>query len=326
MAAVAGEAELCFPELLNSSCRRIKYPPSTSVLISITLSSVSVLTVTLNLLVIISISHFKRLHTPANLLLLSLAVSDCMVGLLISLQISLIDGCWFLGDAMCVLYWVLDHVITSASIGTMVLISVDRYVAIFYPLHYPGKVTLSRARLCVALCWIGSALFHCLLLMEGLRKPGLYASCSGECVLFVDPVGGLCDLLFSFVGPVSVTVVLYLRVFVVVVTQARAMRAQRAQRPLGLGARSWSSEAKAVRTLAVVVAAFLVCTCPFFCVTLAARDAGVSAASVAVLLFYFNSTLNPLIYTIFYPWFRRCVRLIATLQILRPGSSDMAVV
>ncbi|KAL3969427.1 atrophin-1 interacting protein 3 (BAI1-associated protein 1) [Sarotherodon galilaeus] len=120
--------------------------PSDSVLIYVILTAISLLTVALNLLVIISISHFKQLHTPTNHLLLSLAVSDFFVGLNMCFQSMLIDGCWYLGDLMCVLYYVFDIVVTSASVGTMVLISVDRYVAICDPLHYPTKVTPKRIR------------------------------------------------------------------------------------------------------------------------------------------------------------------------------------
>ncbi|XP_028297930.1 trace amine-associated receptor 3-like [Gouania willdenowi] len=87
------EAELCYPHLGNSSCRRIVRSHSVSVLLHIILSSISVLTVTLNLLVIISISHFRKLHTPTNFLLLSLAVSDFSVGFVWVFMILLIDGC-----------------------------------------------------------------------------------------------------------------------------------------------------------------------------------------------------------------------------------------
>ena len=50
--------ELCFPQLLNSSCRK-PIPPQFDTMIYILLSFSSLLTAALNLLVIISISHFK---------------------------------------------------------------------------------------------------------------------------------------------------------------------------------------------------------------------------------------------------------------------------
>ena len=101
----------------------------------------------------------RQLHTPTNLLLLSLAVSDFFVGLLMFFQIMLIDGCWLLGDLMCTLYYVLDLFITSASVGTMVFISVDRYVAICHPLHYSTKITVRGVALGTCLCWVCSALY-----------------------------------------------------------------------------------------------------------------------------------------------------------------------
>ncbi len=57
------DEELCFPRLLNSSCRRPSSPGPEAVLLHIVLSSVSLLTVTLNLLVIISVSHFRQRWT-----------------------------------------------------------------------------------------------------------------------------------------------------------------------------------------------------------------------------------------------------------------------
>ncbi|XP_022595871.1 trace amine-associated receptor 13c-like [Seriola dumerili] len=323
------EAELCFPQLLNSSCRKTMHPRSVSMLTYIILSSISVFTVTLNLLVIISISHFKQLHTPTNLLLLSLAVSDFFVGLLMSFEIVLIDGCWFLGDFMCVLYYVLVYIITSASIGTMVLISADRYVAICDPLHYSTKVTQKTVKVCVCVCWLCAAVCHSLLMMDNLTQPGRYNSCYGECVVVIDYVAGLADLFLSFSGPVTVITLLYLRVFVVAVSQARYMRSHIAavtiQGSVKVAAKK--SEMKAARTLGVVIVVFLICLCPYFCVTLTGQDTLLNASSVAfvIYLFYFNSCLNPIIYAFFYPWFRKSVKLIVTLQILKPGSCEAMI-
>lgn len=52
-------ADLCFPQLLNTSCRKTQQPQLTRIFIYVLLSCISPLTVILNLLVIISISHFK---------------------------------------------------------------------------------------------------------------------------------------------------------------------------------------------------------------------------------------------------------------------------
>ncbi|XP_047457697.1 trace amine-associated receptor 8a-like, partial [Mugil cephalus] len=274
-------------------------------------------------------SFSRQLHTPTNLLLLSLAVSDFFVGFLMLFQIILIDGCWFLGDLMCSLYFLLDYSITSASVGTMVLISIDRYVAICDPLHYPTKVTKNRAKICVYLCWICSIVFQSLVLKDNVKHPGRYSSCSGECVVVVDYISGIADVLLSFAGPVVVIVVLYLRVFVVAVSQARAMRSHIAAITLqgSVNVNEKKSELKALRTVSVVIVVFLVCLCPYYCVTLTGQDAVLSASSVAFVmcLFYFNSCLNPIIYALFYPWFRKSIKLIITLRILKSGSSEASI-
>ncbi|XP_072252971.1 uncharacterized protein [Leuresthes tenuis] len=163
------ETELCFPHI-NSSCRKQK-PSYTEAVLSYTLLSfISLLTTSLNLLVIISISHFKQLHTPSNLLLLSLAVSDFFVGLLMSFLIIFTDGCWYLGDQICAVYSFLDSTIVTAPVGTMVLISVDRYVAICDPLHYHQKITARAMRCHIAAVTIKPSKTR---LQEGSNTGGL---------------------------------------------------------------------------------------------------------------------------------------------------------
>uniref|UniRef100_UPI0009B42CD9 trace amine-associated receptor 4-like n=1 Tax=Monopterus albus TaxID=43700 RepID=UPI0009B42CD9 len=148
-------SEFCFPHFFNTSCRKPVQHHAETILLYILLSCISLLTVALNLLVIISIAHFRQLHSPTNLLLLSLAVTDFLVGLFVMpFQIFLAEPCWFLGDLVCVLYYVLAFSIVNVSIVNMVLISVDRYVAICDPLHYPTKITQKRVQIFVLLCWI----------------------------------------------------------------------------------------------------------------------------------------------------------------------------
>ncbi|XP_036965880.1 trace amine-associated receptor 13c-like [Acanthopagrus latus] len=321
--ATLEETELCFPQLLNSSCRKPIRPHFETMLIYILLSFIALLTAALNLLVIISVSHFKQLHTPTNLLLLSLAVSDFFVGLLMFFQIVLIDGCWFLGDLMCTLYQYVAYIIASSSVGSMVLISVDRYVAICHPLHYSSEITLKRVQVCVCLCWICSVNFQSLILKDILKQPGRYHSCVGECIVFINYIAGLADLTFSFIVPISVIVVLYMRIFVVAVSQARAMQSHIAAVTQSGKVTAKKSEMKAARTLGVVVVLFLICLCPYYCVALTGQDnlLNDSSAVFVICLYYFNSCLNPVIYALYYPWFRKSTKLILTFKILQPDSS-----
>ncbi|XP_026187431.1 trace amine-associated receptor 13c-like [Mastacembelus armatus] len=315
------EAELCFPHLLNVSCKKYKRPHSETMLVYIVLS-ISSLTVVLNVLVIISISHFRQLHTPTNLLLLSLAVSDFLVGLLVMpFQILLTEPCWFLGDLVCVLFNFLPFITLYASVVNMVLISVDRYVAICDPLHYPTRITLNRVQICVVLCWIYCVLYTFLLLYDNLIQPGRYNSCYGECVIYVIVA---VDLVLSFIIPVSTIIILYVRVFVVAVSQARAMRSHIAAVTLQCSGTVTvkKSEMKAARNLGVVVAVFLMCYCPSYCFPLSGYDVTIGSSTTILMFFLllFNSCLNPVIYAFLYPWFRKSVKLIVTLEILQPNS------
>ncbi|KAF6725983.1 Trace amine-associated receptor 7e [Oryzias melastigma] len=311
----AGDSSLCFPNL-NSSCRRLPWPRSELALLYVLLAFVSLLTVSLNLLVIISISHFRQLHTPTNALLLSLAVSDLVVGLTVMPIEGLryLETCWLLGRLMCALAPFLSYCLISGSLGHMVLISVDRYLAICQPLLYPSRVTLSRVVFLICLCWGCSALYNGCILMGHLRRPHLFRSCHGECVVVISRISGSVDLLFSLVGPCSVMLVLYARVFVAAVSQV-----SRSPAPIVKG-----SEWKAARTLGIVIAVFLMCFCPYYYPSFVGEDTTTNLSYFAVLswIMQLNSCINPLIYALFYPWFRKAVRLIFTLRILQPHSSE----
>ncbi|KAM9347643.1 trace amine-associated receptor 13c-like [Symphorus nematophorus] len=316
-------AELCFPQLLNTSCRKPTSPWSEAVLIHIVLSSISLLTVALNLLVIISVSHFRQLHTPTNILLLSLAVSDFLVGLLLMpAEILLKTSCWFLGGVACSLYNYVSFIITSASVGDMVLISIDRYVAICQPLHYSTRITVKRVQLCVCLCWLCSVFYNGVIVKDSLYQPDRYNSCYGECVIVIDSIAGAVDIVLSFFVPVTVIICLYVSVFSVAVSQARAVRSHVTGNKLQLSATTKKSELKAARILGILVVTFLMCFCPYYCVSLAGDMVSASLSSFMVFVFYFNSCVNPVIYALFYPWFRKALKLIGTLQILQPGSCD----
>ncbi|XP_019727476.1 trace amine-associated receptor 13c-like [Hippocampus comes] len=321
-------SELCFPQLGNLSCRKSSSAPEQvflyRVLSGVLLPPICAATVLLNLLVIVAISHFRQLHTPTNLLLLSLSVADLLGGLLmIPTQFYSWASCWLLGDTACALFLIILITVTSASVGNMVLISADRYVAICDPLHYRVKVTVRRIRACVCLCWLSSLLYACVICEEQLARPGKFRSCYGECVLTLDDGAGAADVLVAFALPLATVAALYGRVFAAAALQARALRprVQRVRLRRSVLPRANRSELKAAKTLGVLVLVFLMCFCPYYVAAFVQGSSETSPLRTFLLhVYFFNSCINPLIYTLFYPWFRRAVRLIVALRILRPGS------
>ncbi|XP_020776046.2 trace amine-associated receptor 13c-like [Boleophthalmus pectinirostris] len=320
--------ELCYPELHNISCRKPQPDPSDVLLSYNLLCLISLLTVTMNLLVIISIAHFRQLHSPTNLLILSLAVSDFLVGLLLlPVEILLTESCWFLGSTLCALYYMTVFTVTASSIGNIVLISIDRYLAICDPLHYNTKVTINRVRFCICACWLCALIYNSLILKDFLIDPYSQSSCYGECVLVLNNITGNVDLICTFIVPITVVVVLYVRIFTVVVSQARSVQSKvvTMQQTVTMSARK--SELKAARTLGIVILVFIVCLCPYYSPFFTGEDIvdSSTATLLGTWLWFTNSCINPFVYALFYPWFRKSMKLIVTLEILHPHSTHTNV-
>ncbi|XP_026217567.1 LOW QUALITY PROTEIN: trace amine-associated receptor 7c-like [Anabas testudineus] len=319
---------LCFPNL-NSSCRRLLRPPSETALLYTLFAFVSLLTVALNSLIIFSISHFRQLHTPTNNLLQSLAVCDLLIGLLVMPIEGLryIETCWLLGRLMCAVTPFLFYCLVSTSLGHMVLISIIRYVTICDPLLHTSKLTITNVNICIFVCWAASIIYNGLILMEHMGNPERLSSCYGECVVVVSYIPGTVDLFITFVAPCTVMVVLYMKVFVVAVSQARVIQSQAAVTNAKAAPSAKNSQRKAARTLGILIVVFLMCYCPYYYPTFAGEDTSTSLSYYSILIWIelINSCLNPLIYALFYPWFRKAIKLIFTLRVLQAHSREIMI-
>lgn len=116
-----------------------------------------ILTIGGNVLVCLAVGVSRRLRRVTNCFVVSLAVTDLLLGVLVlpfSATLELRSGNWPLGGTLCNIYVSLDVMLCTASIMTLLAISVDRYLAISAPLCYPRRVTPIRVALVITTIWI----------------------------------------------------------------------------------------------------------------------------------------------------------------------------
>ncbi|XP_035242161.1 trace amine-associated receptor 13c-like [Anguilla anguilla] len=299
-------------------------------LLYVSVAVVVTLTVCGNLLVIISICHFKQLQTPTNFLLLSLAMSDFLVGAIVMplYFTMLIDSQRCFDILYCTIFNVAAYYLTCISIYNVALIAVDRYLALSNPFHYSMKMTVNVTLRIIAILWLYSFIYIMLLLYFNENFTDMKANVTcGECIVNVNTVWAFVDFISVFVLPCSIIIFIYLNIFVIAKKHANKIRSVRMCPKVNNS--SMASERKAAKTLGVLVAVFLLCLLPyyvsvFFNVYIRNRSVNL-AVSISWTLIYLNSSINPIIYALFYPWFQRSVKLMITLKICGTDSSVLHV-
>ncbi|XP_045150413.1 5-hydroxytryptamine receptor 1B [Echinops telfairi] len=161
-ATAVQEANLSVPRSPNCSAQGYIYQDSVAlpwkVLLVILLSLITLATTLSNAFVIATVYRTRKLHTPANYLIASLAVTDLLVSILV-MPISTmytVTGRWTLGQAVCDFWLSSDITCCTASILHLCVIALDRYWAITDAVEYSAKRTPKRAAGMIALVWVFS--------------------------------------------------------------------------------------------------------------------------------------------------------------------------
>ncbi|XP_036742082.1 5-hydroxytryptamine receptor 1B [Manis pentadactyla] len=128
------------------------------VLLATVLALVTSATTLSNAFVIATVHRTRKLHTPANYLIASLAVTDLLVSILVMPVSTLytVTGRWTLGQVVCDLWLSSDITCCTASILHLCVIALDRYWAITDAVEYSAKRTPRRAAGMIALVWVFS--------------------------------------------------------------------------------------------------------------------------------------------------------------------------
>ncbi|XP_066501361.1 alpha-1A adrenergic receptor [Hoplias malabaricus] len=304
---------------------------SRAVAVAVVLGAFIVFAIVGNILVILSVVCNRHLRIPTNYFIINLAMADLLLGttvLPVSATLEVLDR-WLFGRIFCDIWAAVDVLCCTASIMSLCVISIDRYIGVRYPLQYPSIVTERRALLAMLGVWMLAIVISIGPLL-GWKEPP--SEDDSVCPITEEPFYALFSSLGSFYIPLAVILAMYCRVYVVAKRTTRNLEAGVMRERLdsseltlrihcraqdegggsgaGKGASrssltvkllKFSREKKAAKTLGVVVGMFILCWLPFFlALPIGSFNANLRPPEtffkVIFWLGYFNSCLNPIIY------------------------------
>ncbi|CAI2355562.1 unnamed protein product [Caenorhabditis sp. 36 PRJEB53466] len=119
------------------------------------------LTIAGNCLVVIAVCTKKYLRNPTGFLIISLAIADLIVGVIVMPMNSLFEMAnhsWLFGLPMCDVFHAMDILASTSSIWNLCVISLDRYMAGKDPIGYRDKVSKRRILMAIFCVWVLSAI------------------------------------------------------------------------------------------------------------------------------------------------------------------------
>lgn len=267
-----------------------------------------------NILVILSVIFHHNWRSVTHYFIANLAAADLLLSSAVMPFSATSEalGRWVFGRPFCSIWAALDVLCCTASILSLCVISIDRYLAVSYPLRYPAIATGRRGLTAVAALWVLSAAISVGPLF-GWKEPD--PEDETVCRITEEPGYAIFSALGSFYVPLAIILAMYCRVYTVAkkkmkpVSQGlngngvqsdgvmlRVHRGSPAQKQRqedddlsSAHARTTFSlqkllkfprEEKAAKTLGIVVGCFILCWLPFFLVLPIGRYFTVSSNNI----------------------------------------------
>ncbi|MBN3311133.1 alpha-1A adrenergic receptor [Amia ocellicauda] len=321
--------DLLLPNISDNTYMNLTLDPQ-AIGVGVFLSVFILFAIVGNIMVILSVVCNKHLQTVTNYFIINLAIADLLLSTIVlpfSASLEVLGG-WVFGRIFCNIWAAVDVLCCTASIMSLCIISIDRYIGVKYSLKYPTIMTEKKAVVILIVVWVSSMVISIGPLL-GWKEPP--PTDERICKITEEPGYALFSSLFSFYLPLLVILVMYFRIYVVarrttksleagvkrernksmevvlrihcrsVLEESAKSKTHPFRSSLSVRLLKFSREKKAAKTLAIVVGVFILCWLPFFFVLplgsfFPALKPSEMVFKVIFWLGYFNSCVNPIIY------------------------------
>lgn len=252
VATCAGGTEVTYNSSIGFTLSMPEYEAIGTALL---LTLITLITIVGNVLVILSVFTYKPLRIVQNFFIVSLAVADLTVAILVlPLNVAYyIRGRWDFGIHVCKMWLTSDVMCCTASILHLCVIALDRYWAITDPINYAQKRNVERVLFLIAGVWILSFVISSPPLLGWNDWPSDFHS-NTPCELTSEPGYVIYSSLGSFFLPLLIMTIVYIEIFVATRRRLRE-RAQAATKMNALTMKSQVSAAVATRATVVATQA-----------------------------------------------------------------------
>lgn len=260
----------------------------------------SVATATGNGFVVILIVKNRRLHSSANWFVLSLALADFVVAVIVFPSGYICNKLMACHTRIeMALFWFAIH----ASVTNLCALTRDRYVAIVYPFKYNASMTNRRPEKVIMIAWLTPFIISLALFV------GMYVTASETALKALRLTG------VSAFDLTSCMLLLYAVVRVLTVARAQSHQSTAIELQLQSVAIRRHRKHNTARFIIALILFFLGCyivaNCLLMCLTFSCNLSTKSSKKVAqvlTLLFVLNSAVNPLVYAFLKKDIRREIR------------------
>ena len=126
-----------------------------NIVIGVVLIILTITTIVGNTIVLLAFALERKLRNTFTYYVANLAVTDLMVGAtaMFFYAFDTMLGYWPFGEFMCAVWIFFDYGMTFASVFTLVAISLDRYWAVNWSVHYRANNTKKKSAVVIFTVW-----------------------------------------------------------------------------------------------------------------------------------------------------------------------------
>lgn len=185
------------------------------VLTSIAMLTISIVAIISNLIIIVAVLWNKRIRSVANILFVNLAIADFFQGF-ISIPLRLAEQLNQTSTKPlipCMVVIPLTIFFYSASNLNITIISVDRFVALYKPMHYKNIATPCKVGIVITVCWMTSLVVAITPIVTGWGVKA-DAHLTDICLFFTTLTKDYLFMLFSIINFTALSILLVTNVYI----------------------------------------------------------------------------------------------------------------